>query len=114
MPADPSDANRSPAIRRKHWNLAVAGPTPRNRAARPGYALCRYWTARQCFRWTVSSWLAGCSWPVGLAGRDLPDDLAGILVVPQSLEPWMAQFSSIGPFAERDLADELRLGPVHT
>src|SRR6185437_6805682 len=47
-----------------------------------------------------------------LAGH-FPDNLAGVLVVAQALEPRMAQLAVVGPLAEADLADEPGRDPVH-
>src|SRR5580704_17325978 len=62
-----------------------------------------------------------CSW-TGVRGgslsggvlRRLPDDIAGVLVVPQALEPGVAQFPVRRPFAEAHLGDQAGLDPVHT
>src|SRR5580704_11262088 len=62
-----------------------------------------------------------CSW-TGVRGgslsggvlRRLPDDIAGVLVVPQALEPRVAQLPVGRPFAEAHLGDQAGLDPVHT
>src|ERR1700748_756883 len=45
--------------------------------------------------------------------RHLPDHLVRALVPAQTLEPGVAQLPGGGPFAEPDLPDQLRFGPVH-
>jgi hypothetical protein len=41
----------------------------------------------------------------GVVLRHLPDDIGGVLVVPQALEPRVAQFPVGRPFAEAHLGD---------
>lgn len=46
--------------------------------------------------------------------RRLPDDIGGVLVVPQALEPRVVQLPVGRPFAEARLGDQAWLDPVHT
>src|SRR5262249_42030526 len=51
--------------------------------------------------------------PAGLLRR-LPDDIGGVFIVPQALEPRVTEFPGGGPFAEAHLGDQAGLHPVHT
>ena len=58
-------------------------------------------------------WCRVASLPGGVLWH-LADDIGGVLVVPQALEPGVAQFPVGRPFAEAHLGDQAWLDPVHT
>ena len=49
----------------------------------------------------------------GAVLRHLADDIGGVFVVAQALEPRVAQLPGGCPFAEADLGDQAGLDPVH-